>query len=545
MLKVFLVEDEVIVREGIKNNMNWEENGFIFCGEASDGELAYPQIQKLCPDIIITDIKMPFMDGLELSRLVKKEMPLVKIIILSGYDDFAYAKEAISIGITDYLLKPIAGAELLKAVRAVGDTILSEQEERKKLEQIKQDVVMKEDLERRDFFSHIINLDMPVSKLLEKGKRLQIDLSAPVYNVVLFKIWKQNGASDEIEEYSAEVIEIEQKIRNLIHGKHNIISFVQVIDGSIYLIKGNDKNEVENIIKSYLDQFSSIISGYDNIHYFGGVGQRVERLREITLSFNKANKAFAYRYIFEPDQIIRHDTIRDYRMNNDPEISLKSIDMGKLNKKLIEGFLRKGLKNEVSYFIDDYTHSLGAENIDSYLFRQYIAMDIYFSTAAFVEQLGYSADVIMEVCGDISQFTAGLSSVIETKEYLAKLLSEAIVLRDAVSLKKYNILLEKAKEYIEIHYVDEDISLNAVAASVNVSPSHFSMIFSQEIGQTFIEYLTRIRMEKAMELLRCTDMKTSQVGYEVGYKDSHYFSYLFKKNLGITPKEYRQSNLKR
>jgi two-component system response regulator YesN len=545
MLKVFLVEDEVIVREGIKNNMNWEENGFIFCGEASDGELAYPQIQKLCPDIIITDIKMPFMDGLELSRLVKKEMPLVKIIILSGYDDFAYAKEAISIGITDYLLKPIAGAELLKAVRAVGDTILSEQEERKKLEQIKQDVVMKEDLERRDFFSHIINLDMPVSKLLEKGKRLQIDLSAPVYNVVLFKIWKQNGASDEIEEYSAEVIEIEQKIRNLINGKDNIISFIQVIDGSIYLIKGNDKNEVENIIKSYLDQFSSIISGYDNIHYFGGVGQRVERLREITLSFNKANKAFAYRYIFEPDQIIRHDTIRDYRMNNDPEISLKSIDMGKLNKKLIEGFLRKGLKNEVSYFIDDYTHSLGAENIDSYLFRQYIAMDIYFSTAAFVEQLGYSADVIMDVCGDISQFTAGLSSVIETKEYLAKLLSEAIVLRDAVSLKKYNVLLEKAKEYIEIHYVDEDISLNAVAASVNVSPSHFSMIFSQEIGQTFIEYLTRIRMEKAMELLRCTDMKTSQVGYEVGYKDSHYFSYLFKKNLGITPKEYRQSNLKR
>jgi two-component system response regulator YesN len=471
-------------------------------------------------------------------------MPSVKIIILSGYDDFAYAKEAISIGITDYLLKPIAGAELLKAVRAVGETILTEQEERKKLEQIKQDVVVKEDLERRDFFSHIINLDMPVSKLLEKGKRLQIDLSAPVYNVVLFKIWKQNGASDEIEEYSTEVIEIEQKIRNLIHGKDNIIQFSQIIDGSIYLIKGNDKTEVESITKCYLDQFSSIISSYGDIHYFGGVGQRVERLREITVSFNKANKAFAYRYILEPDQIIKHDTIRDYRMNKDAEISLKAIDMGKLDKRLIEGFLRKGLKSEVPYFIDDFTHSLGAENIDSYLFRQYIAMDIYFSTAAFVEQLGYSADVIMEVCGDIKQFISGLSSVAETKEYLSKLLSEAIVLRDAVSVKKYSVLLEKAKEYIEIHYVDEEISLNAVAANVNVSPSHFSMIFSQEIGQTFIEYLTRIRIEKAMELLRCTDMKTSQVGYEVGYKDSHYFSYLFKKNIGITPKEYRQCNLK-
>jgi two-component system response regulator YesN len=113
MLKVFLVEDEVVVREGMKNNIHWEKEGFIFVGEASDGELAYPLIQKTRPDILITDIKMPFMDGLELSRLVKQEMPDVKIIVLSGYDEFEYAKEGISIGITDYLVKPISGSQLL------------------------------------------------------------------------------------------------------------------------------------------------------------------------------------------------------------------------------------------------------------------------------------------------------------------------------------------------------------------------------------------------------------------------------------------------
>ena len=112
MIKVFLVEDEIVMREGIKNNIDWEREGFEFVGEASDGELAYPLIQKARPDILITDIKMPFMDGLELSRLVKQEMPDIKIIILSGYDEFAYAKEAIKIGITDYLVKPIAGAKL-------------------------------------------------------------------------------------------------------------------------------------------------------------------------------------------------------------------------------------------------------------------------------------------------------------------------------------------------------------------------------------------------------------------------------------------------
>ena len=112
MLKVFLVEDEIIVREGIKNNINWAAEGFAFAGEASDGELAYPLIQKARPDILITDIKMPFMDGLELSRLVRQEMPDIKIIILSGYDEFEYAKEAISIGITDYLVKQIGRAHV-------------------------------------------------------------------------------------------------------------------------------------------------------------------------------------------------------------------------------------------------------------------------------------------------------------------------------------------------------------------------------------------------------------------------------------------------
>ena len=115
MLKVFLVEDEIVMREGIKKNIDWEKEGFSFTGEASDGELAFPMIQKLHPDILITDIRMPFMDGLELSRLVKREFPNIKIIILSGYDEFEYAQEAVHIQAEEYILKPI-DADKLKTV---------------------------------------------------------------------------------------------------------------------------------------------------------------------------------------------------------------------------------------------------------------------------------------------------------------------------------------------------------------------------------------------------------------------------------------------
>ena len=145
----------------------------------------------------------------------------------------------------------------------------------------------------------------------------------------------------------------------------------------------------------------------------------------------------------------------------------------------------------------------------------------------------------MKRCGDFQKITAQLSTVEQTKEYRGKIFETVVDLREKASNQKYRTLLQDASRYIEQHYDNEDISLNSVAASVNLSPNHFSTIFSQEMGQTFIEYLTSVRMEKAKELLRSTTMKTAESAYAVGYKDPHYFSYLFKKTQECTPREFR------
>ena len=123
MIKIFLVEDEIAIRKGIKNSIDWEKEGYEFVGEAGDGELAYPMILKTKPDILITDIRMPFMDGLELSRMVKAEFPHIKIVILSGYDDFEYAKQAIKIGVAEYLLKPVSSAVLLEHLSEIAEKV--------------------------------------------------------------------------------------------------------------------------------------------------------------------------------------------------------------------------------------------------------------------------------------------------------------------------------------------------------------------------------------------------------------------------------------
>ena len=188
MLKVFLAEDEFIIREGIKNNIDWQAYGYEFCGEASDGELAFPLIQKTRPDILITDIKMPFVDGLALSRLVKKELPETEIIILSGYEEFDYAKEAIQIGVARYLLKPINGETLLQEIDSVAEIILGKQKEKEIREKYQKEMEENSLRDQMDLFQHLVTGDCSMEELLSVADKLDLKIMAPWYSIVLLKI---------------------------------------------------------------------------------------------------------------------------------------------------------------------------------------------------------------------------------------------------------------------------------------------------------------------------------------------------------------------
>lgn len=537
MLKVFLAEDEIVMREGIKNNIPWEEEGFDFVGEASDGELAYPMIRKLKPDIVITDIRMPFMDGLELSRLIKKDCPDISIIILSGYDEFEYAKEAIKIGVTEYLVKPISSAKLLEAVKEVGEQIEKENEKRKYLEQFKNEMKEMERHEKEKFLHEILSARTSMTELLEKGAKLNIHLAAGVYNIILFMLRK---AEDTEGGYSEELAAAECAMLELAEQEPDLYAFSRGVDGVRFLLLGEDEAQLAGKREDFLNTLTQRMESYKEVQYFGGVGSTVNRLRELQESYESASRAFSFRYMLPYSRIIYADKLEEIKVNDkDAEINLKELDFGKIDRRILKNFLTKGLLEEVPHFIEDYFSSIGNSNIESILFRQYITSDMYFCTAAFVEELGCDSESTIETCGGFKAVSEVLSSVAETKEYLKRLIGEAMLLREKVSVKKYGGIIDDAKHYIEENFDSEDISLNSVAAHVNISASHFSSIFSQEEGRTFIEYLTALRMNKAKELLMCSSLKSSEIGYSVGYKDPHYFSYLFKKTQNCTPREYR------
>lgn len=532
MIKVFLVEDEIVMREGIKNNISWEKEGFEFAGEASDGELAYPMIQRTRPDILITDIKMPFMDGLELSRLVKKELPATKIIILSGYEEFSYAKEAISIGITDYLLKPITGARLLETVKGVAEQIRKEREQQEFLERFGKEQQEQEWLARQKYFYKLISGQASVSALLNEGAAIGLDMAAEQYNIMLFKVF---GGGDQ-EGYCEAVNQVTDQIRAAAEALPQVVMAELSTEGLAFLVKGTAERDVPSVLDDLVRKLLEILDAFPEVEYFGGVGRTVSRLSELNRCNEEANRAFAYRYIRKHNQIIFSE--RDAGKEEE-ELKLSTLDINQMDRKIVENFLKTGLKSEARHFVDEYLHSLGENNLESLMFRQYITMDLYITTVSVLEQIGYDSAHLVERCGDFKAMASVFKNVDHMKEYLQKVFETAIELREKSASKKYSSLLQKAAAYIQENFSNSDISLNSVAASVNLSPNHFSTVFSQEMGQTFVEYLTMQRMNRAKELLRSTNWKTAQIAYAVGYKDAHYFSYLFKKTQDCTPREFR------
>lgn len=532
MLKVFLVEDEFVVREGIKKNIDWKSHGYDFCGEASDGELAFPMIQKAKPDIVITDIRMPFMDGLELSKLIKKELPQIEIIILTGHGEFEYAKEAIKLGIAEYLLKPINGEELLSEVNRVALKI----EERRKEREIREKYIkeMEENSlkERKDLFQYLVTGNKSMSELLGLAQKLEMDLSAMWYNIVLLKFQSRNHAHDE---YSGSLIEIEQKLDHISVNDKQVLVFDRNLEGKALLFKADSKEELLELQKSAIEKIEAVMKEYEHVRYFGGIGVPVNRLRELPVSFERASHAFAHRYLVEESRIINSSDMKQRVYSDETDFDINDVSPKQLDRNKIREFLKTGDREESIYFVEEFFKDLRTNAMKSVMFRQYIIMDAYFCVIDFLEGLQIPKSEIEPL--DIT------SGILQNEEaamsYVVKIIAKALELRDKSASNRYGDVVDEVMAYIEKNYADEELSLNLIASHVNFSPNHLSMVFSQQTGQTLIKYVTDYRMNKAKELLRCTNKKSSIVSMEVGYKDPHYFSYLFKKTQGMTPTQYR------
>lgn len=540
MIKVFLVEDEVIIRKSIKNNVDWEGNGFIFAGEASDGEMALPLIQKLKPDIVITDIRMPFMDGLELSKILKKEMPDTIIIILSGYNEFDYAQKAIKLGVKEYLSKPVTAQQLLEALCEVKEKIMERNSIRENEKKMHQQTEEHKQTLRYQFLGELIRGKMPLSQLLDKGESLGIQLMASVYNFMLLQIFQKDDDTKKESTYKEFQKMVQMLVYDVIGDDSDIVVFQRATEGYVFMIKGDDSKQVQQRIEKYVEAFSERIRKEESMEFFIGIGREVERIHALSESYDSANEAFAYRYMSEKNRALFYEELEEIKAGGQKmDYNLEKVNVQRMNSDDLDKFLKNGELSDIAGFVTQYMQDVGEGNMDSLMFCQYILMNIQIIIVNFLETIGLQKEDLEEEFPEYQKQMMYISKGNMAADYIEKLIAAVLKLRNTRAVKKHISVIDEAKQFIEKNYRNENLSLNMVAGNVGLSTSHFSTVFKQEAGQTFVEYLTSVRMERAKELLRCSDMKASEISYEVGYKDPHYFSYLFKKTQSCTPREYR------
>lgn len=533
MLKVLLVDDDYNIREQVKNAVDWQAYDCEIWAELSDGERAYSAISMEQPDILITDIQMPYMDGLTLSRFVKNDYPDIQIIMITSYEDFSCVKEAMHIGVSEYLLKPVDENELDEAVKKVSDIVHNN-----KKQEVLANVVTNSENEsaailRNNFFKDIIYAGKPAAEIIGRAKECSIDIAAMWYNVMLVKVVTVGLGREDSES----ILEAIDNDFMTIADEKQLLEFNNGVEGKCLIFKSDTIENLIEVKNSYSEKIKNILYKYDYIRFYGGIGEPVDRIGDIRTSYEKACRAYAYSYLLNENLIIDISEMESGMYMEKDEIKISDIDVDGFDNADIIKYLKFGESGKTDEYVENMFAGFGEQAAASNAFRRYIVLDIYFCVCEFLKGMGLSKSEIESP--DITYEI--LQNENNSKKYIVNILEKAMSFRGNNSKSRYGDIVDEVVQYIDENYSDDKLSLNILAAHVNFSPNHLSMIFSQQTGQPLIKYLTNYRMAKAKELLMYTNKRSSEISLEVGYKDPHYFSYLFKKTQGMTPTQFRNN----
>lgn len=536
-MKVLIVEDDYIVRKGIICSLEWEKYGLVICGECSNGEQGIIMAEEQKPDIIITDVRMPIMNGLKFSEKVKKILPSVKIIVLSGYEDFQYAKEAIRIGVYEYLLKPIDAAELLNCV-----CLLKNEIERERTIKIHQDSMeMMLDENKRQIYDRIMNqLISPRHKeqtdeIKNKMSNLGIVFSGSRYKITLllledFQLLTQNHSDGEIEG-------LLEKTREKVKTVFSIGIQVEVFlssKGHFVLLFNYDRNSKIAEERNYHTLIKKITEevGFQCVFACGLEKESMEGIYE---SYQEAMMALRSRSCKSEKRIIYYESSMQKKQG-------VFIEVKKEEKMLIE-YLQKydviGMKRVMNMMLHNAIHNEAD-------FQQVKATCARLSILIItnLEEMGIELETLNEYSVEFLWEIQEFDTMYSLKKWIVKFLDMVSAVLTKTEKEKYNVIIRKALEYVEKYYAEE-IQVKNVAAELYITPNYFSQIFKAQKGIAFTDYLNQFRINKAKNYLDDMSLKIYQVAEMTGYQNYKYFNKVFRKYVGCSPKEYRNQKEER
>lgn len=522
MYSVFIVDDEIVVREGLRNNIDWENSQFKFAGEADDGEIALSMIQEIKPDILITDIKMPFMDGLELAQAVKKLQPWIRIIILSGHDEFDFAKKAISIGVEDYILKPFTLEEMFSCLNKVAQDLDKQKQQFSDIEKLKKELESSSALAKEKLLSDIMIGSVDLSTAIQKASDYNISLVARYYVVSVSCLYPEN---DDVND----LIKAKLHINSVLKNENDVVGFFISPTLFVAIFKLNVKENYVERVFNLADSFQHELSGNTKCKIITAISSLTEHFAQLPSCYQESIQILKQCRYINKNQIISSS---DINKANDSQIVIQENDP-------IVNRLNYADESEVDQIVKEYISLLGENKETFSIIASYLLVDVLMAVTKIIEQLGGNVKTVMPEILTHSFVDKTVQNEETFIKEVKRVLNDFLKYRNEHIQGRYANTILKAKKYIDENYSNPDICLESTAKAVNFSPNHFSTIFSQSCGTTFIEYLTSVRIENAKKMLKNTDLKSIDIAYEIGFNDSHYFSYIFRKLTGLTPRDFR------
>lgn len=517
MYKVFIVEDEHLIRDNLRQQIMTLSKVYpiIYSDEAADGELALASILDIRPDIIITDIKMPFMDGLVFAKEAKKLLPEVRIIFISGFDDFTYAKTALQLQADDYLLKPIKNDELAFAIEKVVAQLNKQKVHNQTLP--KEDARFALEIKKNHFLNQLFHDNILISDAIQQAEGLHRSFSGKQFCVLLAK----TPSSQSFSDYTRFSEQLTQS-----YGQDETVLFSSVSSRFIKFLLFDYGRE--QVLEKAYQMAQSLVHGFGE-EIAVSIGPIAERFSSIGYSYEKAQD------MLQTYGNIRKDKIISY------EDDMREGELSPTNPFKIDLALRiaqTSIQNMDALIVDLMQPQGNIER--THVFRLFVLVELLalikkkeHQQLPKVAEHDHDLDFLAKLTRDQNQYQKNLT------ELLHLLVSETV----KPAMAKYQSVINQAKSFISEHFSDPNISLNLVAEKVHLSPAHFSTIFSQATDSTFIEYLTNQRIALAKELLVTTNLRLADIAFDIGYNDPNYFSFIFKKKEKISPKEYRQKHV--
>lgn len=539
MYKVFYVEDEYLAREHVKKSNLWVGDKYELCGIAANGKEAWDILQNIECDILITDIQMPFMDGLELSRLVRTHMPHIKIIILSGYSEFEYAKNAMNIGVEDYHLKPSRSSLLLETLDKVANKIEMERLTQKKLTSF--DAMVQNNIKLSTFklLDEISTGIFSLQDIDQRITKLNIDFYGRFYISIIIDYFKDDIC--HFEDDIIQILDVRDIIFEYILDKPNVFAFNKSIRHTYIIVKGNNPTQLLLDTTKFVHDIYHYLKN-KNFHPIISVGSIRDNITGISDSFSEAQLLLNYIEEMDAPPILMYNK-HFSKITENFSIALSFVS----EKSLLKNLLYYGNMDDVCPVMTKLSSKIKALNL---------SYDLYIYTCN--ELVNCITDFISDIGGDLSEISL-LNQFMETKIvnsnswiekintiddfmlFLKDLTNNVIEYREKKKDQNFDNVIAASIKYINEHYSDPELRLSTLSTMVSLSDSYFSALFKQEVGITFIEYLTNTRIQKAQKLLKTTGKLTTEIAYDVGYQDSNYFSKIFKKITGQSPRSYRKS----